>query len=89
MTEIEKIHFRYSTTDDVMSFENFTKALAEVFEMVKVTDEEIEQRAFDYAESFTCKLDEGSWHEIKKRDSSVNSKWSRDLSKTKLEKLIG
>jgi len=71
MTEIEKIHFRYSTTDDVMSFENFTKALTEVMKLVEVTDEEIEERDPDSARF------------------RIGAKWSRDLQKQKLKKLIG
>jgi hypothetical protein len=55
-----------------MNSEQFTQALAEVFELVKVTDEEI-----NYNEQFNYSA-----------ISRFAAKWSRDLQQNKLEKLL-
>jgi hypothetical protein len=81
MTEIEKIFEKYSTLFPIhedtknrnMNSEQFKQALAEVFQMVKVTDEEIDEQDTTY-------LDEPYFKE--------SAKWSRDLQKNKIEKLL-
>jgi len=82
MSELETIFQRHSTLGVYsqvrrMNPDQFKSALTEVLKLVEVTDEEIEECA-------------------NLRFSVVNApmfrgvaKWSRDLSKTKLEKLIG
>jgi len=57
-----------------MTFEAFTQALAEVFELVKVTDEEIELIAINEKRA--------------KNTFKVAAKWSRDHQQNKLEKLL-
>jgi hypothetical protein len=82
MTEIEKIFEKYSTLFPIhedtknrnMNSEQFKQALAEVFQMVKVTDEEIDEQDVTY-------LNEPYFIE--------SAKWSRDLQKNKIEKFLG
>jgi hypothetical protein len=76
MTEIEKIFEKYSYPYDngsKMNLHDFTQALAEVFELVKVTDEEIDEQDVTY-------LNEPYFIE--------SAKWSRDLQQNKLETLL-
>lgn len=57
---------------NVLTLEQFKAALTEVFENIRVTDDEIENKTpFEITKSYR-----------------FGAKWSRDLQKEKLEKLL-
>ena len=81
MSELEKVYNKHYILDfhsgeNIMSFNQFKSALTEVLKLVEVTDEEVETASELHFEG---------QQEIYFR---LGSKWLRDLSKTKLEKLL-
>ena len=93
MTELETIFYGLATSKDSASnipcldFDDFKSALTEVAKLVEVTDEEIEG-SFDF-EPIPNKDHLNIAFKAIAASSYFGAKWSRDLSKTKLEKLIG
>ena len=92
MSELEKVYNKHYILDfhsgeNIMSFNQFKSALTEVLKLVEVTDEEIEG-SFDF-EPIPNKDHLNIAFKAIAASSYFGAKWSRDLSKTKLEKLIG
>ena len=92
MSELEKVYNKHYILDfhsgeNIMSFNQFKSALNEVLKLVEVTDEEIEG-SFDF-EPIPNKDHLNIAFKAIAASSYFGAKWSRDLSKTKLEKLIG
>lgn len=81
MSELEKLFYGLATSKDSASnipcldFDDFKSALTEALKLVEVTDEEIEKVYWD--------------RDNDRNDFILRAKYFRDLSKTKLEKLIG
>ena len=92
MSELEKVYNKHYILDfhsgeNIMSFNQFKSALTEVLKLVEVTDEEIKNKRIEQAKHQRQCRDVGGY--FKPMDIDDVAKWSRDLSKTKLEKLIG
>jgi len=71
----------FPVVQNTMSSKQFKSALTEVAKLVGVTDEEIEKYAFETYHRYEDARLNGP--------TQQSAKWSRDLSKTKLKKLIG